>query len=703
MKKFIILFLFLNFISLLSQTREDRFISDLRNKVMNEIEQGNISRNINDKINEIVKYHKFKNTKEGFNFIESLLKKTVISENDTLRMQLFSLLAGLYLYIGQTEYASKYLFRAYNISSKLKRNLSNGWTLIGIGNLYYSIKHFDKSYEYYSKALNNFRDILASNSKNDWENANFGVAVSLENIAMSCLKLSKYDTAICYAKDAIPYRMLSGNNMFIQYSKMNLAKIFLGSGQIDSSIKYFHESIELSNKNVRGIDKSQQFSFAMQSYNGLFKAYTQKGIQDSADYYFKKINLLLSKLENVQQFVENYTSNAYYFFYQKNYGNSIIFAKKSMELTQRDSLDYLLHDIYQVLYYSYRDLKKNDSAYKYLELTFQNIENERTKYNIQSVEFGESNGKIEKSLYENEENVKKIDKMSYQRNLLIAMIVLLVLIGIVIYNRFYYKNKMVQEIAKKNEELLDAIDKLNAYQIELNATNEELKNSNNTKNTLFSIIAHDLKNSIGSVRDAINLLNKEYNILSDEEKIEFIELSKSSSDNLYLLLENLLLWSSAQRQSIKINIIETNLKIIASQSIQLYYSKAKDKNISFINDISEDLILKVDPNQIDTVIRNILNNAVKFTKKNGEIKIYNYQQDKNNIVVVEDNGIGMPKDKADNLFKGTTNKSTYGTDGEKGTGLGLSICREFIAMHNGNIWAESKEGKGTKVCFSIPF
>ncbi len=705
---YIVLILILTNVTLYSTTKEDSLITIREAKLLDNIRNNAIPKNAGDEINEIVKHYKFTDVNKGLAFIDTLLSKNIILTNDTLNMYIFSLLSGIYINLGQVELAARNLFRAYSVSSKYPNSLSNSWTLLEIGNLYYSVGKFEKSSEYYTNSLAHFKGyLLETDSKS--ENALLGVAVSLENLSLSLTDLNRFEDAIQKAKEAFTYRKKLNNSMFLQYSTMNIAKVLLSSKYIDSALVYFRKSLDYSNQEARYVDKSQQFSFKIQALNGLFRTFYKLKMVDSMNNYERKMQNLLLESGNLQHYVITNASNAYYFYENKDYIQSIKYGQTAINTAHKHKLDFLNNDIYNILYQSFDAMKNNDSAFKYLQLTHKLFDENKSKFVLQGIELSESNEKLERNLYEieklNNEKIKNEESLKDQRNLLIGSVVfILFLIAIVlsIISRVKYKNKMMQIVENKNKELYDAINQLHEYQKVLKDTNEELLRSNETKNTLFSIIAHDLKNSVGSVRNSIELLNSEYNSLEDDEIIEFLELSHKSSDNLYYLLENLLLWSSAQRNKINIHITEASIYFVAQQSISLYLQKAQSKNIQLINNLDKELILNFDPNLVDVVIRNLINNAVKFTNSGGEIIVSSEGDEKLTKIIIADNGVGMPKEKANNLFQFGNNTSTYGTSGEKGTGLGLLICKEFVELHKGKIWAESEEGIGTKVFFTLP-
>lgn len=232
---------------------------------------------------------------------------------------------------------------------------------------------------------------------------------------------------------------------------------------------------------------------------------------------------------------------------------------------------------------------------------------------------------------------------------------------------------------------------------EINKKTEEIKKEINLKNIFYKIIAHDLKNPISANINFIEL------ILDDLKKQDFnkneiiynLDILKKNSDNIFLLLENILLWSESQNSYLKINKEKFKIYDIIETNINLLNQNIKEKNIKIIIEGDKDCILNADKNTIDTVIRNLLSNAIKFTYDNGRI-IFNIIDEKDSIIIkITDNGVGIAEDKLLKIFEYNTSKTTKGTKGEIGTGLGLLLCKEFIEKNEGKIKIESTISKGT--------
>lgn len=238
---------------------------------------------------------------------------------------------------------------------------------------------------------------------------------------------------------------------------------------------------------------------------------------------------------------------------------------------------------------------------------------------------------------------------------------------------------------------------------EIEKKRKELEELNVTKDKFFSIIAHDLKNPFNTVIGLSELLLYRYDSYNEAKIKEFIGQINKFSSNAYNLLDNLLQWARSQTGRIKVNKSQVNICKLVNENLSLLQDKANKKNIQVINEVDGSLICWVDKNMINTVIRNLISNALKFTPEKGYIKVISEDFGDNQVKIsVIDNGIGIDEEDLPKLFKITTNISKEGTNSETGTGLGLILCNEFIEKNDGQIWVKSKKGKGSSFIFTIP-
>lgn len=270
-----------------------------------------------------------------------------------------------------------------------------------------------------------------------------------------------------------------------------------------------------------------------------------------------------------------------------------------------------------------------------------------------------------------------------------------------------YENENAFGEAEKNllmfvsEQITQAIErKKNAEAIKNYA--EELIQSNKTKDKFFSILAHDLRNPFITILGFSDLLITDYNELTDEERLFYVEEMKKSAEISHNLLQNLLQWSRSQTGRIEFRPANVNLKNIILSNIEITKPTAEKKQIQLSTNIDEDIFVFADEDMINTVIRNLLTNALKFTNKNGEVQLVVKVDDNFIETSVCDNGVGMDNDAVSKLFRLDFSLSKPGTDNEMGTGLGLILCKEFIEKNGGVINVQSQLGKGSKFSFRLP-
>ncbi len=229
-----------------------------------------------------------------------------------------------------------------------------------------------------------------------------------------------------------------------------------------------------------------------------------------------------------------------------------------------------------------------------------------------------------------------------------------------------------------------------------------LRELNLTKDKFFSIISHDLKNPFSSISGFTELLLENFREYDNDKIEEQLKIIADSSDNALSILENLMIWSRSQRGKLEFNPALTDIHKCIVENIQMVENQAELKKISISFELSDELPVFCDKNMIDTVLRNLLTNAIKFTPPEGNISIGMTINDEDIEISVSDTGVGIKKENLDKLFRLDGNLTTKGTENEKGTGLGLILCKEFIENNGGKIWVESEPDQGSRFVFTIP-
>ncbi|MHC1703900.1 MAG: histidine kinase N-terminal 7TM domain-containing protein [Tenuifilaceae bacterium] len=272
---------------------------------------------------------------------------------------------------------------------------------------------------------------------------------------------------------------------------------------------------------------------------------------------------------------------------------------------------------------------------------------------------------------------------------------------------YYYEEAVIAPIKNDKNDIINFIAIKNDISLrkkaenKIQTQNEELKELNATKDKFFSIIAHDLRSPFNTILGFSDyLVNNIENCEKDEVKLYLNDINKSANQT-YRLLENLLEWSRIKRGLIKAKLQNYNLKIIALETELLTSEIVKSKSITLQNNIKEDLYVNCDIEMTRTIMRNLISNALKFTRSDGTVEIEAKQYNKNVEIKIKDNGVGIPSDKIPHLFTIDENITTKGTANESGTGLGLLLCKEFVESQGGRIWVESTEGEGSTFYFSL--
>jgi signal transduction histidine kinase len=267
--------------------------------------------------------------------------------------------------------------------------------------------------------------------------------------------------------------------------------------------------------------------------------------------------------------------------------------------------------------------------------------------------------------------------------IIIAITSLLILSGLYLILKHYTKQNSKQEKELKNKI-------------------EELEQINKNNKRQFSVIAHDLRGPFHPILMISEILMTGGDEIDRKEIIELGRKLKTTGESVLSLLDNLLVWSRARSGTLHLKSELFSLRDTVSQAFANLKMEAEKKEISDINEVSENLWIISDHNILLLLLQNLISNAIKFTNKGGKVRVTGKMENNNILVSVIDNGIGMTAEIAGSIFNSGLNHSTLGTNNEKGSGMGLIFCKEYVELHNGKIWVESKPALGSTFSFTIP-
>lgn len=279
--------------------------------------------------------------------------------------------------------------------------------------------------------------------------------------------------------------------------------------------------------------------------------------------------------------------------------------------------------------------------------------------------------------------------------------ILLVLLLVILIVRLRERN-LITEKRKLEEKVRERTAEIELQKTKVEKSAEELQELNATKDKFFSILAHDLKNPFSNLYSMSEVMVEKYESLDEDDRRMALKNIHKSAEFIFNLLENLLTWSRSQRGRMDFSPAEFNLTKLVDININLHRAQAEQKGIRLRSDRKEDIPAYGDRDMINSVLRNLVNNAVKYTARGGTVEVAVTEKDGFNEVVVVDNGLGISPENQEKLFRIDVKYETKGTAGETGTGLGLVLCREFVEKNGGGIWCESTENAGSAFHFTIP-
>lgn len=254
------------------------------------------------------------------------------------------------------------------------------------------------------------------------------------------------------------------------------------------------------------------------------------------------------------------------------------------------------------------------------------------------------------------------------------------------------------------QELLQRISthvKLDIQRRMIEDKNAQLDYLNSEKTKLLSVLSHDLRNMIGGNMGLLQIMESDFDLITQEELREFIGMISTSTTQTYNLMEDLLAWLKSQSQQVRMVLQPMMVFPIVDGVCDLFKNPAKQKKLTLTVDCPNDISFVADKNMIETILRNLINNAIKFSNTGGNIHLSVAYVGDDVRFSVKDEGIGMSKDRLDRLWVSAF-ESEPGTAGEKGSGVGVNLCKTYVHNHSGSIWAESELSKGTNFYFTIP-
>lgn len=617
--------------------------------------------------------------------------------------------------------------QAISINKEIGNEESIGKNLINIGLVYKNKSNYPKALEYFQEALKINEEIGSKST----------LAGNFVNIGLLYKELGNLDEALSFYQKALIIYKENGYIGHIAITVGNIGTIYHEQGDYDKAMKYYRKSLE----GYQEIDYKTGIATCSINIGLLFQ--NQKKYSKALTHYQKSLSIY-KKIGDKGNIPVCLIKIASLYNYTHKYEQAISIASQALTITKEIGDLRSQAEAYYIISEAKYGLKKYKSAIKYRDLWVEvndSIFNSEKIEALADLKTRYETEKKEKQIIKQSVEIKKnkleikrqeIEKQSQKklRDLLIigfALAIILIMIMMLLFIQKKKANALLSEkkleidtknkiLKDKNEALLatlrivekqkNEIDHKNDKILSINKDLEEkkfyLEQANATKNKFFNIIAHDLLNPFNAILGLSNVLMENDEEFDKQERKNIIKSLANSSQFAYNLVENLLKWSRSQTGNITLSLEDWDVNVFLNEALVYVENFAKIKNIKVKTSLEDSFIVNADKDVLQTVLRNLCSNAVKFTPDGGQISISAWQTPEAVFFSVEDSGLGISKEKQDRLFDITQKVSTLGTNRERGTGLGLILCKEFIEKHEGRIWVESEVNKGSKFVFSIP-
>jgi|GEM_PF-3300632 len=590
------------------------------------------------------------------------LNKNLEKTNGINRAETLLSLAKVYVF-HDADKSMQYAYKSLQLAQKLHDEKVEAEALHELGVVSYFQGNYENSKTYLNRALAIYKKRKDTTK----------VYTIYGNIGVYYYLNQKNDSALFYFKKAMRYFIHTNQMISLANSYNNVGLVYLNKKEYDNALYYYKKSlnikeqaddsigightlgnigliylnqdnpqkaIEYINKSFAIACKVHDFKNAAISARNIAQAFAKMNLPDSAIQYFEHALAFARYIHSIPE--ELNTAEAFAKFFEKTQYPDSAIAYYKLSSTLKDSI-------------------KNEDFHK----------------------------KITRSIASYESKLQKL-KAQRQRNIkywLFVTIGLGFIIIIILFRQYSIKQKQNRQLKVLNQKIM--------------VSETKFRQLNHTKDKLFSIIAHDLKNPFIALLSISKALIKAEDMTQEEQK-EYMSKMFITLKSLNELLENLLSWAKSQLNKVEYYPEFFIPQDIINQAIKNLELIIEQKNITIDLNFPKETKVYADKILFRIVVENLLSNALKFSQKDSIIKIYGEENTNEMSIFVKDSGVGMTEETKKNLFKFKYLTSAMGTEGERGTGLGVYICKELVEKNNGKIWFESHEGEGTTFTFTVP-
>ncbi len=546
-------------------------------------------------------------------------------------------IGNVYVILSDYDLALNYYSNGLEISQELGVKKSIAMILLNMGVIYNKMSDYDKALEFYSRSLKILKKL----------DDKINISKCLTNIGTNYTEMEKYDLAREYIYKGLSIKKELGDRRSISNGYNFLAEIQFHLGDYNNAIELDKEAIKYKKEfnDIEGLARC---------YVGVSRAY-----------------LKLGELKMALSFADSALT----------YGESIDVIEHIV------SSYYLKKEIFAALG-NYPEAYKMSVAYKSFS---DSLMNERKARAVNEIEI-----KYQTKFLEEENELLRLqssldaEKMRRQDMMFYAFLIISILLAAILLLVIYFQSRqkrLNKSLYKKNQIITKQ--------------NLKLDRLIKTKNTILSIIAHDLRGTIGNQLTTISLIN-EGDLIDNEERKRLLSKLENTASVSLELLENLLSWSKMQEGLIKYTPTQEDIRDVIRDVIKNLGQMVTDKQLLIKNELDKSIPCFIDKYMINELFRILLSNAGKYSMHGGEINITYSFKDKLHHFEIKDHGIGISKQDIHNIYKGGPVSIRFGTDNEKGSGIGLTLVKEFLEYHQGTLEITSEQQSGTSFIVKLP-
>lgn len=578
---------------------------------------------------------------------------------------------GIYYTLkGDFEKAKEIHYNNLEASKKIGNYKTTIDTYSAIGYIYSRINDYPSAYKICLEAID------FASKHNDYENVTM---ISL-NIGAIFALLNDFENSLYYFKECLKYQELHGltRNRGMVYANMGYSYLHL---------KKYDKGLDYLNKALKVFEKSHELQWKAFSYLTIGQIYLKQHKLNEALNFLKKSEAVHTQIEDKKGDIDMKIAfaNTYLLLQEKTL--ALAYSEKAALLAKDNGYLKGMLGSSEILYKLSKKEGEWENALMHLEHIRKISDSIATEKNRNTLLIDEAKFNYQKE----KENIKVAaeKKILRQKQYFILSLIglgIAILAAILIYRSNKRSRNLNIKLAKQTETLSKSQSNLN------------LINSNQEK--LFSIVGHDLRGPIVSLKELVGLSLE--NSSGEGYFKRFAPKLKKDLDHIHFMLDNLLNWGQTQMRGATLNAENIDIKDEIDEILRLFQNNKKEKNITINNHVKNETKTFADLNHFIIIVRNIISNAIKFTRENGTIAINSIENNKEISITIVDNGIGMSTEVLDKLFNNSKYYSTFGTNNERGTGIGLLLCKEMIEKNNGSIKVESAVGKGSKFIINLP-